>query len=149
MTENRRQILDMLSQGTISVDEAERLMAVVDQPGSAETGRSDSSQSRQSRQSSAKYLRVVVGSDSEDGSESEGDRVNIRVPMALIRAGVKLAALLPSGATNKVNQKMQEMGLDVDLSNLKAEDLEELVNAMSDLEVDVQSGGDKVRIFVE
>ena len=45
MTENRRQILDMLSQGKITVDEAERLMTVVDQPAGAETGRSDSSES--------------------------------------------------------------------------------------------------------
>ncbi len=41
MTENRRQILDMLSQGKITVDEAERLMAVVDEPRGVETGKSD------------------------------------------------------------------------------------------------------------
>ena len=44
---------------------------------------------------------------------------------------------------------MQEKGLGVDLGNLNAEDLEGLVNALSDLEVDVHGGRDKVRIFVE
>ena len=146
MTENRRQILDMLSQGKITVDEAERLMAVVDQPEGAESGSSDSSQSRRS---SAKYLRVVVGSDSEDGSESEGERVNIRVPMALIRAGVKLAAVLPADATKSVNEAMEKQGLGLDLRNLKPEDLEQLVDALADLEVDVQDGKQKVRVYVE
>ena len=32
MTENRRQILDMLAQGKINVDEAERLLSLVDPP---------------------------------------------------------------------------------------------------------------------
>jgi len=144
--ENRRQILDMLSQGKITVDEAERLMAVVDQPAGADTGRSDSSQSRKS---SAKYLCVVVGSDSEDDSESDAERVNIRVPMALIRAGVKLAAVLPADTTKKVNEAMEKQGLGFDLRNLKPEDLDQLVDALAELEVDVQDGKQKVRVYVE
>lgn len=146
MTENRRQILDMLSQGKITVDEAERLMAVVDQPEGAEAGRSGSSKSRQS---SAKYLRVVVGSDSEDGSESDADRVNIRIPLALIKAGVRLAALLPADTTKKVNEAMEKQGLGLDLRNLKPEDLDQLVDALAELEVDVHDGKQKVRVYVE
>ena len=146
MTDNRRQILDLLAQGQINVDEAERLLSLVDQPPSGEAGKANASDASKPP---PKYLRVVVEPGSQETGDEGAQRVNIRVPMALIRAGVKLAALLPSGATKGVNQKMQEMGLDVDLGNLKAEDLEELVNAMSDLEVDVHGGKEKVRIFVE
>ena len=38
MIDNRRQLLDMLSQGKINVDEAERLLSLVDQPSGGETG---------------------------------------------------------------------------------------------------------------
>ena len=109
-------------------------------------GKSDSSDSSKPP---AKYLRVVVEPESQNASGEGAERVNIRVPMALIRAGVKLAALLPKHATSKVNEELKEKGLDIDLGNLKADDLEELVNAMSDLEVDVQGGEQKVRVFVE
>ena len=142
MASNRIQILDMLSQGKITVEEAERLLSLVDQPAVGEPGKGEPSDARRSP---PKYLRVIV----EDGEESGGERVNIRVPMALIRAGVKLAALLPSGVTAKVNEKLQETGIGIDLSNLKPEHLEQLVDALADLEVDVQDGQQKVRVFVE
>ena len=35
MTENRRQILDMLSEGKISVEESESLLGLLDQPSSS------------------------------------------------------------------------------------------------------------------
>jgi hypothetical protein len=146
MSENRRQILDMLAEGKISVDEAERLLALVEQPAGGEAGRGETSDARKP---SPKYLRIVVEPESQGGAEEGGERVNIRVPMALIRAGVKLASIIPSKATNSVNEALDKRGLGADLRNLKPEDLEQLVDALSDLEVDVQGGKEKVRIYVE
>jgi len=142
MTENRRQILDMLSEGKISVDEAERLLTLLEQPPS---GRPSGSDAGEGGKTPPKYLRVMVEEDGESGSE----RVNIRIPMALIRSGVKLAALIPKQATNRVNEKLQEKGICIDVGNLKVEDLEQLVDAMADMEVDVQDGKEHVRVFVE
>ncbi len=142
MTENRRQILDMLSEGKISVEEAERLLTLLDQPPAAGPNGSDTGEGRKPP---PKYLRVVVEEDGESGTE----RVNIRVPMALIRSGVKLAALIPSEATNRVNEKLRQKGIGIDLGNFKVEDLEQLVDAMADMEVDVQDGKEHVRIFME
>ncbi len=142
MTENRRQILDMLSEGKISVAEAESLLAVLDQPPS---GGSSGSGAGEGRKPPPKYLRVVVEDDGESGSE----RVNIRIPMALIRSGVKLAALIPKEATNRVNEKLHQKGIGIDVGNLKVEDLEQLVDAMAEMEVDVQDGKEHVRVFVE
>ncbi len=36
MTENRRQVLDMMAQVKINVEEAERLLSLVDQPAGAD-----------------------------------------------------------------------------------------------------------------
>jgi len=142
MTENRRQILDMLSEGKISVEEAESLLGLLEQPASVATSGSDTGEGRKSP---PKYLRVVVEEDGESASE----RVNVRVPMALIRSGVKLAALIPGDATNRMNEKLREKGIDIDVGNLKSEDLDQLVDALADMEVDVQDGNGHVRVFVE
>ncbi len=142
MTENRRQILDLLSEGKISVAEAESLLTLLDQ---SPSGGPNGSDTGEGRKPPPKYLRVVVEEDGESGSE----RVNIRIPMALIRSGVKLAALIPKEATNRVNEKLHEKGIGIDVGNLKVEDLEQLVDAMAEMEVDVQDGKEHVRVFVE
>ena len=146
MTENRRQVLDMLAQGQINVEEAERLLALVERPANEGTRESETWDGSKSR---PRYLRVVVEPDADGEGEGKAERVNIRVPMALMRAGVKLAALIPSEATNKLNERLQQKGIGVDLGNLKVEDLEQLVDAMADMQVDVQDGKHQVRIFVE
>ncbi len=146
MTQNRRQILDMLADGQINVEEAERLLGLVDRPSAGEPNRPGS---KDTPRPSPKYLRIVVEPDSNGDSESSGERVNIRVPMGLIRAGVKLAALIPNNAATSVNEALGNQGINVDLHNLKTEDLEQLVDELHDLEVDAQGDKEKVRIFVE
>ncbi len=138
MNEEKRRILDLLAQGKISVDEAEKLLAAVGEPG-AETG-TDAAGHR-----SWKYLRVQV----EPGPGSQkGDRVNIRVPFKLIRAGLKFAAFIPQTAQGPINDALKEKGLNIDLSKISAQDLEDLIVNLDDLTVDVE-GRDKVRIYCE
>ena len=132
----------MLAQGKITVEEAERLLFLVDQPTGAEARGESTSETGKP---APKYLRVII----EDGEGPQSEHVNIRVPMGLIRAGVKLASVLPSGATSKVNEKLKEKGIPIDLGKIKAEDLEDLVNSLSDFQVDVQDGKERVRVFVE
>jgi hypothetical protein len=59
------------------------------------------------------YLRVLVeGHDQEHG----GDKVNLRVPFTLTRAGVRLAALLPAVAHGAINRALRENDVDIDIS---------------------------------
>lgn len=136
MNEERRKILDMLSQGKITVEEAEKLLSAVgaDEPSGTRSGGR-----------SWKYLRVEV----EPGPGNEnGERVNIRVPFKLIRAGLKFAAFIPSHAHDQIRQAFKEKGVDVDLARITPQDLEEIVSNLDDLTVDVD-GKDKVRVFCE
>jgi hypothetical protein len=71
------------------------------------------------------------------------------VPVALIRAGVKLASLIPPEAYNEVDSKMKNRGIQFDLRNMKPENVEELVQALNDLEVDIHGGQEKVRVYTE
>lgn len=144
MENNRRQILDMLAQGKIQVDEAERLLALV----TTETDSGIPGEPDHESRPNAKYLRVCV-EPGEAAGEDRSERVNIRVPMALIRAGVKLAAVIPKSSTDSVNEELKKKGMNFDIGSLKADDLEPLVDALQDLEVDVKDGQHKVRIFVE
>ena len=144
MENNRRQILDMLAEGKIDVEEAERLLSLV----SPEDGSAGSGQQSKKSRPQAKYLCVRV-EPGEGADEDHAERVNVRVPMALIRAGVKLAAVIPSSAADTVNEELKKKGIKFDIGSLKAEDMDSLVDALQDLEVDVEGGHHKVRVFVE
>jgi hypothetical protein len=148
MNEHRRQILQMLSEGKVSADEAERLISAIEEP----TATKSSDVGSPSGKDRPKYLRVQV--DSEDGGGHDGPtKVNVRVPMQLLRAGVKLAYLIPAAALQKANLAMHEKGIPVDLTQIKPDNLEELVEQLSDLTVDVDQKDAntkvKVRVFCE
>lgn len=130
MNEHRRKILDMLAAGQITADEAERLLLAIDRD-PAPTGFSGAPPPERPR---AKYLRVIVEAD--EGNDGPV-RVNTRVPMQLLRAGVRLASLIPAPAREHVNRAMREHGIPLDVSQIKPENLEEIVDQLSDLTVDV------------
>jgi len=141
MSEDQRKILDMLSQGKISVDEAEKLLAVLTAPESPEVQEATSP----AKKLRFKYLRVVV----EPGPESkEQDKVNIRVPMKLIRSGLKWASFIPKDARKKVDDALSDKGIDLDFDKITADDIEELLSSLGDLTVEVE-GKEKIRIFCE
>jgi hypothetical protein len=143
MNESRKKILEMLAEKKISADEAYRLLEALDD---GEGG----GQAPAATATGPKYLRVTIVPDPERGSGENVDRVNVRVPMSLIRAGIKLTALIPDHARDKVNDALREKGIDFDVRNVKPEDIEELIGALGELEVDVLSAkGEKVKVFVE
>ncbi len=140
MNENRRQVLEMLATGKITADEAERLLAALEKDQAA---RSPIDGSEPRGKPSPRYMRVLV----EDSKTSENPtKVNIRVPMQLLRAGVRLAGLIPAQVRTQV---MREKGVSVDLNQIKPENLEEIVDQLADLTVDVDDKGSKVRVFCE
>ncbi len=146
MSEHRRQILQMLAEGKITADEAERLIAALDN----EPPVSNNGGSEPGPKSKPKYLRVVVDSQNSHGYHGPTS-VNIRVPMQLLRAGVKLASLIPPQAREEVNDAMRQRGVPFDLSQIKPENLEELIDQLNDLTIDVDErhGQTKVKVFCE
>ena len=147
MSENKKKILEMLAEKKISIDDAYRLLSVMDagegQPSGAPKAESEA-------KTKPKYLRVSVMPDPDNEKAENVDRVNVRVPMSLIRAGIKLTSLVPPEALDKVNGALKDKGINFDVRSVKAEDIEELIDALGELEVDVVSGrGEKVKVFVE
>ena len=131
----------MLAEGKISATDADGLLAAM---ADAETPPTVTGV-KPAVSKSPKYLRVQVEEHDEDRSH-----VNIRIPLTLIRAGVRLTALLPAGLHDQINKALNESGVDFDISKVNRESLEELVEHLAELTVDVDGGnGDKVRIYCE
>jgi hypothetical protein len=144
MSEERRKILQMLSSGQVSAEEADRLLDALDRPSAPATPAVATLHAR------PRYMRIEVHSEGDD----EGPvRVNARVPIQLLRAGVKLASVIPPRAQEHVNEALRERGVPFDLSRLRPEDLDELIEQLQDLTLDVDQDGDrekvKVRVFCE
>ncbi len=146
MTESKKKILEMLAENKISADDAYRLLNAID---TDEGGRGSAPKVEPGVKTRPKYLRVNIVPD-PDAEGSSGDRVNVRVPMSLIRAGIKLTSLIPAEAMDKVNGALKDKGINFDVRSIKSEDIEELIEALSELEVDVVSGrGENVKVFAE
>ena len=94
----------------------------------------------------AKYLRVLV--DANDDLEGP-TKVNVRVPMQLLRAGVRLTGVIPTRARDEVNAALRKEGITFDINNVTPQNLEELVEQLRELTVDVTNEHTKVRVFCE
>jgi biotin operon repressor len=66
---------------------------------------------------------------------------------------VRLAGLIPAQALHKANDALREQGVPIDLSQVKPENLEELIEQLHDLSIDVDArekdGKVNVRVFCE
>ncbi len=133
--EERKQILQMLAEGKITTEDAERLLDKLGDTAADEFPTSPGPEDE--RPANPKYLRVHVHSH-------DGDKVNVRVPLKLIKTGLVMAAVLPNDVCDKLGQS------GIDLVKLGQLEGDELTEAIRDLQVDVDSGdGDTVRVFCE
>lgn len=137
MSDNHKQILDMLAEGKINVEDASRLIAAL---GEGEMSRTTGGL--------PKYLRVLVEA-SESGDDGEAPtKVNIRVPLQLLRAGVRLTSLIPPVAREHVNAALHQQGIAFDINQLKPANVEELIEQLKDLTIDVDQPSKKVKVRV-
>jgi hypothetical protein len=146
MSDNQKKVLEMLADKKISVDEAYRLLSALrTEPGVPESTEGVEAKAKPK----AKYLHVSVAPGPHHVHDEDAELVNVRVPMSLIRSGMKLSSLLPGEAGEKVTEALGEKGINFDMRNMKPEDIEELIAALGDLEVNVTNEKEVVRVFVE
>src|SRR5437867_10945373 len=110
MSEERRQVLEMLSQGKINVQEAEQLL----QASTPTVPAGDD------KKVEPRYVRILVNKPAREGKKAEA--VNIRVPMTVLRGGLRLGALFPGMLGKKKIQL--DNGTELDLSKVTYADLE-------------------------
>jgi hypothetical protein len=145
-----RRILDLLAQGKITVDEADQLLRAAgasSAPATAPVAESVPSAGKDIKPS-RKWLRMTVDKAAEDGRPRR--KVNIRVPISLLRGGMKIGAAIPHIASDAVLRQLRDQG--INLTELSKLDLSDFENALSDLDdttIDVDSGCTQIRFSSE
>ena len=138
--EERMKILEMLSEGTITVEEAKELLdtldkqkVVVDGEGTNEAVMGEVVKSQ-----AGKFLRIKVATE-------DGDRVDVNLPLSLIKAAIKIGGAqdLLTKSVNIGKTNMLE-GIDPELI------ISSIEHGMVGKIVDVKTAdGDIVEIYVE
>jgi hypothetical protein len=113
MNEESRRILEMVAAGKISAEEAERLLDAVQRAG---TGQDINQAANPETKKTPKFMYVKVVSANDDN-------VDVKVPLSLVRAGLRLTSLIPPQAMDHINESMEQHGMSFDLSNLKPDDI--------------------------
>lgn len=139
MSEERNRILDLLAAGKITADEAGRLLDALAGGTGKQSGEEPAAKPGPTSPPKFIYVKVV---------SAKGDNVNVKVPLSLVRAGLKLTSLIPQQAVDQINKSMSEHGMSMDLASLKPEDLEDLIESLREMEINVDStDGDNVRVY--
>ena len=142
MSENRRQVLDMLATGKITPDEAERLIAALEKEAPSMGAAAAPTAG------APRYLRLRVEAERDGDGDTLAKTVNIRVPLQLLRAGVRLASLVPPQARHSIDEALKEKGVAFDLSQLKPENLEEVIAQLKDVSIDMGEARRKVKVKI-
>lgn len=136
MFTERRKVLELLAEGKITAEEADKLLEKLASVGGANSAPdSGGTASKPGDAKPFRYIRVLV-------EKPDGQNVNMRIPLSFARSG--LGVIL----SRHVLDKLSESGIDVNsFSGLRGKDLDE---ALQQLNIDVdESSGKKVRIFCE
>jgi hypothetical protein len=147
MSDDTRRILDLLAQGKVTVDEAEQLMHAIGAPPPQASAATAAPAPEDAEHPKPRWLRINVHKTAKEGKHDKD--VNIRVPIAIVKSGMRLGALIPGLAGDQVAARMREKGLDVDFSKLDAATVETLLKELGDTNIEIDSGRAQVRITTE
>lgn len=145
MPEERRRILNLLADGKITAAEAERLLDALAREGS------DTEQPQRPEKKKPRFLHVQVearpGTAGDVNRQHGGENVNIRVPLTLLRAGIRMGSVIPERLRGKVTERLAEHGIQLDPQDLDRDQLEALIEALSETSIDIDSDRERVRIY--
>ena len=151
-TDDTRRILDMLSQGKITVDEADRLIKAVTAEQPAETATADTAADSRERM---RWIRINIQKPADDDGH-RAKNVNIRVPIAIVKGGMRLGAIIGTFAGDKAARRMKAQGLDIDLAKISSDlsqmngpEFDEFLRSLNETNIEIDDGKSQVRITAE
>ena len=139
MSEERMRILQMLAEGKLGVEDAEKLIQALDGKPQEIGGTSGN----RTIDMKGKYLFVQV--DPKEGKSSE--RVSVKVPLALVKAGLNITKLIPADAQEKIHASMQDNGIPFKLGDIDAQNFDEIMEALEQMSIDVDTDEATVKMF--
>lgn len=159
MNEERRRVLDLLAEGKINADEAERLLNALNGAGRP-APQEDSGpfagmrrfrrhvqrmhrEHQEHHPAGRRYVYVVID---QEGSDGRKERLRMKVPVKLLKAGISLSGLMPREVRERVQTALKAKGIEVDPFSLRGDE-DEILSALADLEIDIGNRGEKIRIY--
>jgi hypothetical protein len=96
-------------------------------------------------------MRIEVTKPGHDGCREK--KVNIRVPVAVLRSGLKLGSLMRGFKDDqwggRWSERLKARGLDIDFDHFDTAQLDALLGEVGDVSIDVDDGRATVRIVRE
>jgi len=86
--------------------------------------------------------------EKDRGDARQPKQVNIRVPLQLLRAGVRLQGVIPAKTRANLTAALAEKGVDIDLDKLKADHLEAFIDTLTHTTIDLESDDGHSRVKV-
>ena len=140
MSDETKRVLEMVVARKITVDEGERLL------GALGVGQSASPPQTEAERLAPRFLKIEGNSTDEDGKD---ESFRMRVPLDLIRAGIKMAALIPATKRDKINEKLRKKGIEGDVFEMSDDQIETLIRTLGELEIEGVDGDDGFRLYLE
>ena len=151
-TDDGRRILDMLQEGKITVDEADRLLKALNAEQPPETATADTATNGRER---VRWIRINIHKPAKDEAHQPKD-VNIRVPIAVVKGGMRLGAIIGTFAGEKAARRMKAQGLDIDLAKISSDlsqmngpEFDEFLRSLNETNIEIDDGKAQVRITAE
>jgi DUF4097 and DUF4098 domain-containing protein YvlB len=139
MSEERMRILHMLAEGKLTPDDAEKLLQALE----VKPRESEVVNQNRTMDVKGKYLFVQV--DPKEGKSSE--RVSVKVPLALVKAGLNITKLIPAEAQDKIQSSMHDSGIPFNLGDIDPQNYEEIMEALEQMSIDVDTDESTVKVF--
>ena len=138
MSDDTKRVLKMVAAGKITADEGERLL------GGLAAGQSAPPDGKE--KSEPRFLKMVARSIDKDGND-EGFRM--QVPLDLLRAGIKMRALIPEKKREKINEKLKEKGIEGDIFEMSDDQINTLIRNLCEIEMEAADSSGSFRIYLE
>jgi DUF4097 and DUF4098 domain-containing protein YvlB len=139
MSEERMRILHMLAEGKLTPDDAEKLLQALE----VKPRESEVVNQNRTMDVKGKYLFVQV--DPKEGKSSE--RVSVKVPLALVKAGLNITKLIPAEAQDKIQSSMHDSGIPFNLGDIDPQNFDEIMEALEQMSIDVDTEESTVKVF--
>jgi hypothetical protein len=92
--------------------------------------------------------QIIIQIEPKDQENSQEDTVHVKVPVQVLKTGVKLSSFLPDHVKDRVTEALQTKGFDFD-TLLKSEEIDLFLASLTGLNVVVEKDDTKVTINIE
>lgn len=139
MSEQQLKILNLLAEGKINSEEANRLLNAINSKPADEP----------LELKSRKLPRnLIVRVKAEKGTAIDKD-INIKIPILLLKAGIKVGSFLPKDAKDNFSHHFSHNGFDLDLNKIDASNIEEFIQALQENPIEFKTDKEDIRIYCE